>query len=347
MADLPFFGIVDQHEHFVHARVLDFLRLRLGNFLPGGNQNGARFGENLPRQRIDDRFGPDDVLRRRATGQTVGKVELFIVLVTPHLGDVVTAGIEEQIIKMLTDRVFRRHFAGAETAVQLDEAVRFRTGGIPFQRFADNPVAREQIFDRAVGSEAERAQKHGDAQLLLSVHADIQGAFCVLFQFQPCAAVGHDGGGEHFLARLVLGRSVIHAGRTDELGDDDALRSVDDERAVVRHQRQVAHEHFLIEHLIFHLIDKADLDAQRKRIRRVAVAALFLVILGFVAESVIEKIELEVVGVIGDRGKVLEYLADTFLNERVVAVLLNVHEIGNVNDLVDRPEFPSFILAIL
>ena len=61
----------------------------------------------------------------------------------------------------------------------------------------------------------------------------------------------------------------------------------------------------------------------------------------------VEKVKLKVVGVVGNRGKILEYLADTFLNERIVAVLLNLYEVGNVNDFVDRAEFSSLILAIL
>ena len=53
------------------------------------------------------------------------------------------------------------------------------------------------------------------------------------------------------------------------------------------------------------------------------------------------------VGVVGDRGKILENLADTFLNERIVAVLLNFDEIGNIDHFVDGAEFSSFIFAIL
>ena len=61
----------------------------------------------------------------------------------------------------------------------------------------------------------------------------------------------------------------------------------------------------------------------------------------------VEKVKLKVVGVVGNRGEILEYLADAFLNERIVAVLLNLHEVGNVDDFVDRAEFSSLILAIL
>ena len=334
MLDLSLFRVVHEHEHFVYARILNFLSLRLGNLF-------ARLYDDLPRFGIDDRLG------RLAAGKAIGEVELFIVLVSAHFGDVVAAGIEEQVIKVLTDGVLRGDFAGTKTPVKFDKAVHFRARRILFQRFGDDLVAGEQILYRAVGAEAQSAQKHGDAELLFSVHADVESVLRVLFEFQPRAAVGHDGGGEHLLARLVLRRSVIHARGTDELRNDDALRAVDDEGAVFRHQGQIPHENFLVEHFVFHLVDKADLHSQRKRVGGVAVAAFFFVILGFIAESVLQKVELEVVGVVGDRGEVLEHLADAFLNERIVTVLLDFHEVGNVDDFVDGTEFSSVIFAIL
>ena len=45
--------------------------------------------------------------------------------------------------------------------------------------------------------------------------------------------------------RLVFGVEE-HAGRAVQLADDDALGAVDDERAVVRHQRDVAEVDLLL-----------------------------------------------------------------------------------------------------
>ena len=53
------------------------------------------------------------------------------------------------------------------------------------------------------------------------------------------------------------------------------------------------------------------------------------------------------VGVVGDRREVLEHLANTLLDEGIVAVFLDLNEIGNVDNFVDRTEFSSFGLAIL
>ena len=89
MADFSLFAVVHEYENFVDARVLDFSRLFLGNLLARGGQNFSR-------------LGVDDIVRDLAAGQTVSEVELFVVLVAAHLGDIVAAGIEEQIEQVLT-----------------------------------------------------------------------------------------------------------------------------------------------------------------------------------------------------------------------------------------------------
>jgi hypothetical protein len=53
------------------------------------------------------------------------------------------------------------------------------------------------------------------------------------------------------------------------------------------------------------------------------------------------------VGVVGDGGKVLKHLADTLFDEGIVAVLLDLNEVGNVDDFVDLTELSSFGFAIL
>ena len=53
------------------------------------------------------------------------------------------------------------------------------------------------------------------------------------------------------------------------------------------------------------------------------------------------------VGVVGNRGEVLEYLADALFNESIVAVFLDFNEIGNIDNFVDFTEFFSFGFAVL
>ena len=197
-----------------------------------------------------------------------------------------------------------------------------------------------------IRSEAERAQKHRNAQFFLSVHAHVQSIERVLFEFEPRTLIRHHRSGEHFLARLVLFRSVVNAGRTNELRNDHAFRAVDDERAVFRHLGQIAHENFLIHHFVFHLVHEAHFHAEGQGIRSVAVAALFLVVLGLIAEAMIEEVQFEVIGIVGDRGKVLENFADPLFDKRSVTFFLNFHKLGNIDHFVDLAEFASFVLTV-
>ena len=61
----------------------------------------------------------------------------------------------------------------------------------------------------------------------------------------------------------------------------------------------------------------------------------------------IQKIQFKVVGIIGDRGEILEDLADTLVDKGIVGILLDLHEVGNIDDLVDLTELPSLGFAVL
>src|SRR5690606_12460942 len=101
------------------------------------------------------------------------------------------------------------------------------------------------------------------------------------------AAVGDHAGGEQQLARAVGLAAVVveeHARRAMQLGDDDALGAVDDEGAVVGHERDLAHVDLLLLHVLDRLgarlavVDhQAHGDAQRGAVAQAAVAALALV----------------------------------------------------------------------
>ena len=339
MTDFPVHRVVNEYEHFADARVLDFLCLLLGNDLPLRCEQLAR-------------FGVENIVRQTAAGKTVGKVELFVELIPPDLDHVVTARVEEEVIELLAHGILRGHFSGTDTTVQSDQAVRFAPDrrvflGIPFDRRLDHLVVAEQLLEGAVAAEAQRAQKHGRGQLTLSVHAHPKHALRVLLEFEPGAAVGNDRRFVHLLARLVRLCGIVHTGGTNELRHDNAFRAVDNKGTVLRHQRKIAHEHVLFQHLVLHLIDEAHLHAKGQGVRGVAVAAFFFVVLGLIPERVVEEIQLEVVGKVGNGREILEDVADALVDKGIVAFLLNLDEIGNVDDFVDLAELSSLGFAVL
>ena len=152
--------------------------------------------------------------------------------------------------------------------------------------------AVERAEDLLVGFETERAQKDRTVELALAVDADIEQVLGVVFEFDPAAAVRND------LAEVVtLRRDALEedAGRTVQLTDDDALGAVDDERAVVRHQRNFAEEDFLFLDVADALLagfgilgvdGEADGDFERRGIGHATLFALGLIVLQLQADRV-------------------------------------------------------------
>ena len=141
----------------------------------------------------------------------------------------------------------------------------------------------------AVETEREHQRRHRN--LAAAVDTRVDDVLGVELDVEPGAAIGNDARGKQQLAgRMGLALVVVeeHARRTVHLRDDDALGAVDDERAVVGHERDVAHVDVLlldvldgaraglfvdIEH------DEAQLHLERRSKGHAALAALVDVIL--------------------------------------------------------------------
>ena len=99
----------------------------------------------------------------------------------------------------------------------------------------------------------------------------------------------------------------VDARGADQLGDDDPLGAVDDERALAGHHREVAHEDGLRLDLAGLAVHELGGDEQRRRVGHVLVPALLLVRLDLVEPRVGEG-QREVAGEILDRRDLLENL---------------------------------------
>ena len=157
---------------------------------------------------------------------------------------------------------------------------------------------------------AQGIEEGGGRQLAAAVDADEDDVLGVELEVEPRAAVGDDAGGEQQLARGVgLALVVVEedARRTVHLGDDDALGAVDDEGALVGHERDVAHVDVLLldvldgagaGFLVGFEHDQAQLDLQRRGIGHVALDAFLDVVLRL----------LELVGDVLEHGALVEVL---------------------------------------
>ncbi len=141
---------------------------------------------------------------------------------------------------------------------------------------------------------AVHAQTHQEGrgrQLAAAVDADVDHVLGVELEVEPRTAVRDHAGGEQQLARAVRLALVVveeDARRTVHLRDDHALGAVDDEGALVRHERDVAHVDVLLldvldrtgsRFLVGLEHDQPQLDLQRRGIGHVALDALFNVVL--------------------------------------------------------------------
>ncbi len=176
---------------------------------------------------------------------------------------------------------------------------------------------------------------------------------------EPGAAIRNDAGGEQQLARRMgLALVVIeeHARRAVHLRDDDALGAVDDEGAVVGHERNVAHVDILLLDVLDRLgagllvdieHDEAQRHLERRRIGHAALAALVDVVFRRL-ELVLDEFEHRRVGKIRNREHRLEDglqalvgpAADRFLHQQelVIGRLLNLDEVRHLCDFLDFPE---------
>ena len=269
------------------------------------------------------------------------RVQLLVELVAPHPTEVVAAEVEEQALDELAGVVAGGRIARAQLLVDLDQGLGLGAGQVLVEGRGDVRVLGvdvdrgEQRGDLVVLLIADRAEQGGRGELALAVDLDPQLVLVVGLELEPGAAVRDDLRGEqHPARRRVLGLAVVHAGRADELADHDALRAVDDERALVGHPRVVAHVDALALDLAGLLDQELDVDVQRLAERQVLGPALRLGVLGR-AELVVEELELhDLAGEVLDRADLVEQLTQSLVDEPGERVELELDQVGDLELLV-------------
>jgi hypothetical protein len=145
-------------------------------------------------------------------------------------------------------------------------------------------VEDEELREDVLVGEADRLEQRRHRHLAAAVDAEEQEVLRVELEVEPAAAVRDHARAEQELARAVRLAAVVleeHAGRAVQLRDDHALGAVDDERAVLGHERDLAHVDLLLLHLLDRLLrrllvhqDQAHLGAQRRAVGQAALLAL-------------------------------------------------------------------------
>jgi hypothetical protein len=220
----------------------------------------------------------DDVLDvedgRLAVGERAVDAELPVDLVPADLREVVALRVEVEVVEQRLGRLDRGRLARTELPVDVEECVLAGLGRVLLERRAHRVVVAELLEDLALGP-AERLEQDGHRLLALAVEADADLVALVDLELEPRTARRDDLRREDVLvARLVGGALEVGTRGANELRDDDALGAVDDERALLGHEREVAHEHGLLLDLARVVVHELGLDVQRGRVGGVALLAL-------------------------------------------------------------------------
>ena len=261
--------------------------------------------------------------------------ELLRQLVAADRREVVALRIEEQALEQLAGIVDRDRLAWAQAVVDdLERFVRRIDFRIMRERRADALVAVEQLEDFFIRAVAEGADEERDRHLARAVNADPDDVAGIRLELDPCAAVRDDRRVVELLARRVDGLAVVSTRRAHELADDDALRTIDDERARVRHAREIAHEDFLLLDLAGLPVDEADIDPHRCSPRDIAFLALVEIILRLAERIALERQD-EIAREVRDWRNVIEDILQSFVEEPLVGIPLDVEKMRHFHDFFD------------
>ena len=93
-----------------------------------------------------------------------------------------------------------------------------------------------------IGGQAQGAQQHGGRQLTGAVHTSINAIVNIGFIFNPSAAVRNNSGAIQLFTAGINVYTIIYAGRTHQLADDNTLSTVDNKGTGFGHQGEITHE---------------------------------------------------------------------------------------------------------
>jgi hypothetical protein len=137
----------------------------------------------------------------------------------------------------------------------------------------------------------------------------------------------------------------IHAWRTDQLRDHDALGAIDHERTVLGHEREVAEEDLALLELAGGKDAQLHVHAQGRGVRHVAFTA-FVFVVARLAELIVQKAQLHILaGEVRDRRDLVEQLAQPLFPKPLEAIDLGLDQRRHLDRVLDLREGEALDLA--
>ncbi len=215
--------------------------------------NLDRLAVTMPGDRLISGVQGDQVLDRRddiLDGQCAGrqrrlKAELAVDLVATDLRQVVPLRVEVVVVEQSAGSLGGNLLARAQLLVDVAQRVILALDRVLRDRIRDRRVSGELTLNILAGQ--PQGLEEDDRRLLaLAVDTHAHLVALVDLELQPGAPARDHPRREDLLVGELLGGALeVHARAAHQLRDDDALRPVDDEGALLRHEREVTHEHRL------------------------------------------------------------------------------------------------------
>ena len=277
----------------------------------------------------------EHVLRREgAGGIRNGEPQLLVDLVATHATQVVALRIEEAAVQQGLAATDGGGLTRPQFFVELQQGLIFRGNALVVGRLDRLLVVlgMAQLVENVVVRQANGPHQHVGVDLAGLVNANVQQIVLIGFELQPGTPVGDQAGVEGLAAVLVLLVLEVDARRTHDLVDDHALSTVDDEGAALGHQGQFPDEHFLLLDLAGLLVDQTAGDIHLGREGRIATLRLFHIVAGALQPVLAtDEVQLQLAGVVGDRGEALQLLDQALLQKPFEARALYLDQIGQVS----------------
>ena len=207
----------------------------------------------------------------------------------------------------------------------------------------------DDFFVRAVAEGAEESGREKFPAAFAAIEINVEQVAGVELHLDPRTAVRNDPEAVEDFAVEMDARFESDPGRAMQLGNDDALRAVDHERSLRRHERNLAHVNFLLLGPL--LLAKLESDVQR-RAESLAFALRLERAQFRLADFVMAEIERRLFVVALDRENFLENRLQAghfplrsghvFLQKIHVGIELNLDQVRWLNAFFDGSEVDTF-----
>ena len=284
--------------------------------------------KDLPRGRIHHIGG------QNAVPDSVLQCQLLVEFVSAHLGQIISAGIEEHGIDQTLCAFHAERLPGTYLFVQLKETLLIILSSVLGKAGLYLGFVTENLPDLIIGANTQSSNQNGDGHLTGTVHTHIEYIIRIRLVLQPRTPIRNHRAGIEPFSDLVMAYGVINARGTNQLAYDDSFGAIDHESTRLSHQGKVAHKDLMLADLLFFLIIKADSHRQGCRISSISFFTLFNRILHVIpAQLKIHEFQTKRAAVVGYGRDIVEGFPQPLVKEPLIGVFLDFDQIGHLQNL--------------